>query len=177
MNPPPIPPPAPDTRRPRLTARITRCVVGLTLAATQVACPGIPLRPPDEKCPAGALETIQEYGYEVERGIDVWLDAKRHGDIVRGVVPEGDITSIFLSPGKLQWALLHGRVIFGGNGRMFVRYTAVTPKGSSKKLPFCVQVSTGYVPAGSGVPMYEGSTPRAIKTASRLPAFIVDRFF
>jgi serine/threonine protein kinase len=178
VNPSPLPsnpPSSPDSRRPRLAARAARCVVGATLALTQVACPGIPLRPAEESCPAGALQTIKDLGYEPERTMEIWLDARLPDDAEEAVVREGPITSEVVGPSKYEGAKLAGRIIFGGNGKVYVRYTAITVKGGRTQ-PFCAQVGTRLDPESVGLRMGEGSTPQSIKMWSRVPGFMVDHF-
>jgi len=178
VNPSPLSataPPAPASQRPRLATRATRCVVGITLAVTQAACTGIPLRPDEERCPAGALQTIRELGHEPERVIDVWLDVRVPYGVHESVVREGPITSELLSPGKYRGARLAGRIIFGGNGKMYARYTAITLPGGRPQ-PFCAQLGTVLNSEGVGLRMREGSTPQAIKMNSQLPGWMVDHF-
>jgi serine/threonine-protein kinase len=177
-SPLPVPPaPVPPHRRSRLVARAARCVVGVSLAATQAACSSIPLRPANEGCPAGARQTAKDLGLEPpDDTLSIWLDTRLPDDATEGLYREGPITSEAISPLKIRGARLMGRIIFGGNGRMYVRYTAIAPKGG-RTLPFCAQVGDGFGEDGSGLPMYEGSTPQAIKMDVGGTGYLVDHFY
>ncbi|MBZ4416000.1 serine/threonine-protein kinase [Myxococcus sp. RHSTA-1-4] len=179
VNPSPLLAPtasAPTSRRSRLVARAAQCVVGATLAATQAACPGIPLRPAEEKCPLGAFQTIKDLGLPSDETLAIWLDASLPHHMRKGLYREGPLTSEVISPLAIRHALISGQVIFGGNGRMFVRYTAITPRGG-RTMPFCAQLGDSFDAGGVGLPMDDGSTPQAIKMGSRGTGYLVDHFY
>jgi serine/threonine-protein kinase len=177
-SPPPVPPAsAPPSGRSPLVARTVRCVVGVTLAATQAACAGIPLRPAREACPAGAVQAMKELGFEPFESMEIWLDHKAPDEAREGVYREGPITSEVINPRELRYALITGRAIFGGDGKMYVRYTTIQPKGSSKVLPFCAQIGNAHDEPGAGLRMKAGSTPKAMRMGAAATGYTVDAFF
>jgi serine/threonine-protein kinase len=129
-------------------------------AAMALGCPAVPIHPPPEDCPSGALEAMRQLGIRVGDLASVKLDPAGPRTSDPHVLREGPIVSLVQS-GALKGARLYGRVWFGGGERFYIRYIEAQPTGS-QPIPIC---ALGQETDKPGWPKEPGSTAESIRVA------------
>jgi len=131
---PASPPQAPEEAKGR-PSTMALCAAGLIT----VGCASVPVRPTQQECPPGAIQAMNQRGWNkffllLKPGVrHTHAVTVRPGPIISALDPYGD---------EPKGALLHGHVYFAEDGRAVVRYTEFEFEGG-ERVPICAAIVAG----------------------------------